>query len=214
MSRPHAVIIAGGKGERLGGVCKAELRVGGIRLIDRVRSALGDVAEPLMVSTGPVQARLRPGGAIAVRDLAGPTGGPLAGLAAAVEALRVRGVISGLLVSVPVDTPFLPSDYVSILQQNLGDAPAACAAWGDQSYPPNAIWQIDALAALPDEVREGTGVSSLKALLQRLGAVTVDWRGLAAENPFLNLNTVDDLLTLGRMARSDTPAPLIHSLGK
>ena len=46
MSLPHAVIIAGGEGQRLGGVRKADLRIGGVRQIDRVIEALGAVAAP------------------------------------------------------------------------------------------------------------------------------------------------------------------------
>lgn len=213
MTLVHAVIIAGGKGERLGGVRKAKLRIGGVRLLDRVRRALGDVVEPLMVATGPGDAWLREPTVLAVPDLQSPTGGPLAGLAAAVAALQARGVDSGLLVSVSVDTPFLPADFVSVLRQALGDAPAAYAAWGDDFYPPNALWRIEALHALPGQIRRGTAAPSLKALLQSLGAQQVDWRERAALNPFANLNSLDDLVTLGRMARDGGLAPLIHSKG-
>ena len=161
----HAVIIAGGKGERLGGVRKADLRIGGARLVDRVAEALGVVEAPLMIATGPGDVRFRlPAGAVAVPDLDAPVGGPLAGLAAAVEALRVQGIGVGLLVSVAVDTPFLPADFVSVMRDGLGSSPAAYAACREQFYPPNAIWRIEALTALPEQVRTGKAAHSLKAL--------------------------------------------------
>lgn len=200
MSLPHAVIIAGGKGERLGGVRKADLRIGGARLIDRVAAALGVVEAPLMIATGPGDVRLRPpANAVAVPDLDAPVGGPLAGLAAAVEALRLQGIGAGLLVSVAVDTPFLPADFVAVMRDGLGSAPAAYAAWGDQFYPPNAIWRIEALTALPEQVRTGKAARSLKALRQMLGAVAVDWAGRGGTDPFANVNTLADLLALARM---------------
>ena len=201
MNLPHAVIIAGGNGERLGGVRKATLRVGGVRLMDRMAGALGAVQQPLMIATGPGEDWLEvPPGAIAVPDLAAPVGGPLAGLAAAVECLRIRRIDEGLLVSVAGDTPFLPLNFVSMMREGLGEAPAALAGWGDQFYPPNAIWRIEALAGLPEQVRRGEAPHSLKALQQALGARLVDWRGRASTDPFANVNTVDDLLALGRLA--------------
>jgi molybdopterin-guanine dinucleotide biosynthesis protein A len=214
MSLPHAVIIAGGKGERLGGVRKGDLRIGGRRLVDRVAEALGPVAAPLMIATGPGAAQLRgPAGSASVPDLDTPTGGPLAGLAAAVEALGARGVGAGLLVSVAVDTPFLPADFVAIMRDRLGGAPAAYAAWGDQFYPPNALWRIETLTSLPEQMRKGGAVHSLKALQQMLGAAPVDWAERADADPFANVNTVQDLIRLGRITSGRAPSRLIHTLG-
>ena len=145
----HGVIIAGGKGERLGGVRKADLRIGGRRLVDRVAEALGAVSAPLLIATGPGGAWPRlPVGAVAVPDLDAPVGGPLAGLAAAAAALRAHGIDRGLLVSVAVDTPFLPADFAAAMRDGLGYAPAAYAAYGAQFYPPNAIWRIEALSSM------------------------------------------------------------------
>lgn len=199
MSVPHGVIIAGGRGERLGGVRKAGLRIGGRRLVDRVAEALGEVAPPLLIAVGPEDdGRARRGGAVMVPDLAVPVSGPLAGLAAAVAALQARGIGEGLLVSAAVDTPYLPQDFAAVMADELGDAPAALAAWGADFYPTNAIWRIEALADLPRRVMAGTAPGSLKALLADLGARRVDWRGRCAADPFRNVNTVADLLALSR----------------
>ena len=214
MSLPHAVIIAGGRGERLGGVRKADLRIGGRRLVDRVAAALGTVDGPLMIATGPGDKRFRlPAGAVAVADLDAPVGGPLAGLAAAVEALRTRGIGTGLLVTVAVDTPFLPADFVAVMSKGLGSAAVAYAACGDQFHPPNAIWRLEALATLPEQVRAGSAAPSLKALQKMLGAAPVDWVSVASLDPFSNVNTMDDLIALGRIAGNRGLSPLIHMPG-
>lgn len=202
MTLVYAVIIAGGKGERLGGVRKAGLRIGSVRLADRVIKALGPVAEPLLISTGPTaDADGLPARCVAVPDLSAACAGPLAGVAAAVDALRQRGITAGFLATVAVDTPFLPSDFVARMLPAIGKAPAAYAAWGEDFYPPNAIWRIEAIADLPEIVAGPTPPKSLRALQRELGAVGVDWSGGCATNPFLNLNTIRDLVTLGRLAR-------------
>jgi molybdopterin-guanine dinucleotide biosynthesis protein A len=198
----HAVIIAGGRGERLGGVRKADLRIGGMRLVDRVADGLGPLASPLMLSIGPQDdGRGMLTGSIRVTDLSVSVGGPLAGLAAAVASLRARGITDGVLVSVAVDTPFLPDDFGRVMVVALGDDAAAVAGWGKDFYPPNAAWRIAALVTLPDRVLQGSAPRSLKALQEELGARRVDWTGSHASNPFVNLNTAADLVALGRIAR-------------
>ena len=60
---PGAVILAGGRGERLGGVIKSELRIGGVRLLERVAGQLAD-CDPILVAHGridPAQFHLLPG---------------------------------------------------------------------------------------------------------------------------------------------------------
>ena len=205
MSPFHAVIIAGGKGERLGGVRKADLLVGGRRLVDRVADAIGEVESPLMIAVGPRDdGRGARACSIAVTDIDASLGGPLAGLAAAVESLGTRGITRGLLASAAVDGPFLPADFVARLMACLDEAPAAFAAWDQQFYPPNALWRLQSIADLPARVRAGTAPSSLKTLLQELGAQPVDWRKFMKSNPFLNINTLGDVVALGKNAASRT----------
>jgi molybdopterin-guanine dinucleotide biosynthesis protein A len=190
------VIIAGGEGRRLGGVLKSELAVGGVRLIDRVAARLGGCA-PLLVVHGRHEAgRLSlPAGAVAVPDLESEYGGPLAGLAAAVDWLMNRDW-SGDVVLSAVDAPFLPDNYVERLLAALGGAPAAVASAGEQPYPTNSAWRLAAIAGLADEVRAGTAPRSLKRLAERLGAASVRWAIGPDGDPFANANTPEELTAL------------------
>jgi len=195
------VIIAGGQGTRLGGVRKADLRLGGERQLDRVVSALGPVQHPILVASGPPGLRLNlPPACIAVPDRDSPCAGPLAGLAAAVTHLAESGITDGLLVSVAVDTAFLPTDFVSRLIGGLGAGKAVFAAWHQDFYPPNAAWRLESLQDLPDAVNGASGPASLKALQRNLGAQRVDWTVGASTNPFASINTLADLLALQRRA--------------
>jgi len=198
--RPWAVILAGGAGERLGGIRKAAIRIGGQRLIDRVATALGDVAQPLIVSTGPTASASSVPDQINVPDLPNAIGGPLAGLIAAVDWLEGQGVRTGPLVSVAVDTPFLPESFTQIMCDALNDSSATYAVWGDSFYPTNAAWRLEALQNLPKRALEGLGPKSLKALLAELDGAPVDWTAGQTQNPFANLNTLSDLVLLGRRA--------------
>lgn len=76
-----AVILAGGRGRRLGGVSKADLRVGGMRLLDRVLASADGARTTVVV--GPVAV---PEGVLVTTE--DPPGtGPAAGLAAGLAAI-------------------------------------------------------------------------------------------------------------------------------
>ena len=212
MSLPHIVILAGGQGQRLGHVRKADLRIGGRTLLGRVAYALGPSGAK-MIAVGQSIDHPAPTGFLAVRDLDTSLAGPLAGLAGAIAALQAIDIEKGLLVSVAVDTPFLPHNFVSRLQAGLNETDAAYASWRDQPYPTNAIWRIEAVADLPRQVHEGTAPPSLRRLLEQMDAAAVDWSAEADMDPFANVNTFADLLTLARRLIGAPPSPVIHKRG-
>ncbi|MCF8587676.1 molybdenum cofactor guanylyltransferase [Gordonia liuliyuniae] len=76
-----AIVLAGGRGTRLGGVDKAAVKVGGRPLVDHVYAALDGFP---IVAVGPASVH-RPGVRV-VRE-APPFGGPVAAIAAALDVL-------------------------------------------------------------------------------------------------------------------------------
>ena len=96
---------------------------------------------------------------IGVADLDSDYAGPLAGFAGAIAYLKTQARPPELLVSVAVDTPFLPADYVARLVDKLGEAPAAVAAYGGQPYPTNSIWRIGRFRDLPEHVAGRDGAA-------------------------------------------------------
>ena len=194
------LILAGGSGSRLGSVRKADLRLGGQTLMERVVAGLGATAPPLLISTGGVAEDLAAFGT-PLPDLDLPLAGPLAGLAAASQHLSGRAGRETIVVTVAVDTPFLPPDYVQRLVGAIaGGARAAQAGWQGNAYPTNAAWRLADLVDLVARIEAGTAPNSPKALLRQQNAVMVDWSGSHAEDPFANLNTLADLVTLARRA--------------
>ena len=200
----HALILAGGRGSRLGEIRKGDLRMAGATLFERIAGQFRDVGTPLLISVGTdAPAQAMPG--MILPDLDLPIGGPLAGLVAAAAYLD-RAPPEDMLVTVAVDTPFLPSDYVRRLVAAMdGGGAAAEAGWRGNFYPTNACWRLSALAGLPQMAREGTLPKSAKAMLAKAGAVNVDWSATHQLDPFANINTLDDLVTLARRAHTTSP---------
>lgn len=188
------LILAGGRGERMGGVVKANLDVGGIRLLDRVAAPMA-ACSPLLVAHGhmPPELLRLPADMQPVADPIDDIAGPLAGLAGAISVLRQLQDRPEFIVTVAVDTPFLPPDYLERLALAIGDSAAAIAAHAGQRYPTNAIWRIIPLLDLPDRFASGEAPPSLKSLALATGAIEVPWPDTSPGNPFANINTPADL---------------------
>lgn len=191
VSEVAAVILAGGRGERLGGANKATIEIGGLRLVDRVRTALAG-CEPILIAAGRTPLALE--GVRAVPDLDSDYAGPLAGVAAAVHALR--DTEAQWLLSVAVDTPFFPPDFIDRANQVRGEVDVVVGCYGAQNYPTNALWRLTAIRTLPDDIHNGTAPHSLKRLIAALRSARLDYSPLAPEDPFANVNTAEDLMNL------------------
>jgi molybdopterin-guanine dinucleotide biosynthesis protein A len=197
------LILAGGSGSRLGLVRKSNLRLGGQKLIDRVVQRFSGHVSQILISTGrnttmPERTEL----CIADTDLT--LGGPLAGLAAAAQHLSSDAPPDTVVVTVAVDTPLLPTDYIPRLLAALdGSQDAVQSAWRGNVYPTNAAWRLPALQAVMPELIGGSEIRSPKRLLQALGAPVVDWADSHAEDPFANINTIEDMVALARRIGSD-----------
>ena len=205
--RLAAVILAGGRGTRLGGVIKANLKVGGVRLFDRVLAALSDVSGPMLVAHGGVEPTLLnlPGTVVPIADPPGWSGGPLAGIAAAVQWCRAQPSPPELLVSVAVDTPFFPADFVPLaLARMTGGSAAVVSSYAGQPYPTNALWRIESLGALLADPT--AGVAGINGLLAQLSPIAFEWPESPAGDPFASVNTPVDLAMLqARAARLSHP---------
>lgn len=196
MSRVAAVILSGGKAERLGGINKALIEIGGQTLVERARAAVAG-CDPVVLAIG--QSDFVAGGMIAVPDIVSDYAGPLAGVAAAVE--RLGNSPAEWLMSLAVDTPFFPHDFVDRALPLAVNADAVIGCFGAQNYPTNALWRLSAIRDLPQGARDGTAPHSLKRLIASLKSVRLDYAATAAEDPFLNVNTAEDLAFLQTRAR-------------
>lgn len=200
MTATAALVLAGGRGERLGSVNKALLQIGGLTMLERLRKAVAG-CNPCLVAIG--HGLFPTPGFVQVRDLHTDYAGPLAGLAAGIDALVTFGVTH--LLSVAVDTPFFPHDFAARAQVLIGTRDVVLSAYGPQDYPTNALWRLDAVRDLPHRLHEGTAPHSLKRLAESLVSVRLDYAPLAAEDPFANVNTPDDLAALTARAAREIP---------
>lgn len=143
------VILAGGAGRRMGGEDKGLLPLRGRLLVTWVHEALApQVASVLIVANRNLE-RYGLLGVPVVEDLRPEFPGPLAGIEAALSHAATEWIIT-----CPVDTPHLPSDYVArMLGASMGRP--TVAALNGRLQPVLALLPRSTLAGLQESLDRG-----------------------------------------------------------
>jgi molybdopterin-guanine dinucleotide biosynthesis protein A len=179
------VILAGGAGSRIGGG-KPLRRLAGQRLIDRALRTARAWSDLIAVAVRD-PAQVERVNAPVITDEPG-IGGPLAGLVASLR-FAERSERQFLL-TIPADSPFLPSDLLDRLRSEIGDRSCALASSGGQIHPVCALWRTNALHRVPTYVAGGR--RSLKGFAALVGVREVAWPNEPFD-PFFNINSTDEL---------------------
>ncbi|WP_313791063.1 molybdenum cofactor guanylyltransferase MobA [Neorhizobium turbinariae] len=200
-SLPPALILAGGKSSRMGEE-KTLLTIGSDTILRHiVRRLMPQVSSvylnaPTTFTELPKLPR--------VPDTLNGQIGPLAGVLAGLRHAKGSHPDQTHLLTVPSDSPFLPTDLVSQLSAAVRENnDVIIASSGGRDHPVFGLWPVsladdlEAWLAEPDNRR-------IHAFLRRHPTVTVDFpfketpQGLL--DPFLNINTPDDLELARRFA--------------
>src|SRR6185369_11135051 len=112
-SSPVCCILAGGRGQRMGGKDKAFIRLAGKTLLDHVASRLALQARAIVLNANGEPSRFAAFGLPVIADGISGHAGPLAGILAGLEWAAAEDASE--MVSVAIDTPFLPRDLVTRL---------------------------------------------------------------------------------------------------
>ena len=190
------LILAGGRGRRMGGVDKALLPLAGRPLLAHAMAALSPQVERLALSANGDPERFAAFGLEILPDPLPDFPGPLAGILAGLETLRG----ADWLVSVPADAPFLPHDLVSRLLARQAESKAAAvyASSATRSHRATALWRADLAPALRDYLLAGE--RRVGWFLAQIGAVAAVWQEVSYD-PFTNINTPDDLAQAEQILR-------------
>jgi molybdopterin-guanine dinucleotide biosynthesis protein A len=185
-----AAIFAGGAGRRMGGVDKGALVVGGQQMWRRVADRLAPQARRLAVlsSTRPPWTD---GGLTWVAD-AEAAEGPGAGLLGALRWLEKEAGPDALLLTAPVDAPFLPADLFVRLERSrvAAGAPAAIVRHDGGLHPVFGLWRAGCAAAIEQALKNERALHRIAA---KAGAVECEaWKGQSPD-PFANLNSPEDV---------------------
>ncbi|REF67890.1 MULTISPECIES: molybdenum cofactor guanylyltransferase MobA [Paracoccus] len=199
MSALPAAILAGGLSTRMGGGNKALRMLAGETLLSRVIARLSPQCGRLAINANGEPEQFAEYGLPVIADGIGGFAGPLAGVLAGMEWAAAEGADS--VVSVSVDTPFLPEDLVHRLREAAGRSGVAIAASPDDSgqlrdHPTCALWPVSLRGELHEALESGLHRIGQFAAAHDPGRAVFDSRPL---DPFLNLNTPEDLARAARL---------------
>jgi molybdenum cofactor guanylyltransferase len=187
VGRTLGVLVAGGRGERLGlGVPKALAMVGGETLLARALRTLGAVADEVVVAA-PAALELPVPAAQRVMDRAG-AGVPLAGVVAGLGArAHARALVLG------VDHPLVTPALLRALLERLAGAAVVMPVHEGVPQPLVAACDGSVAAALAGAF--DAGEQSLRRALMALGPTLVAAEALpGGAAALLNVNTGADLV--------------------
>lgn len=192
--RPVILVLAGGRATRMGGGDKALRPFGGTTLLDHVLARMQGQGGPIVLNANGDPARLARFGLPVLPDTVPDHPGPLAGVLAGMEWVLANAPGTADLVTVPTDSPFLPVDLVDRLIQTRDAAGAemACAASGGQVHPVVGLWPVR-LAPLLRKALVEEHLHRIDRWTARFALVHVPFP-TAPFDPFLNVNTPDDLV--------------------
>ena len=181
------VVLAGGRGSRMGGVDKGLLRFHGVPMVAYALAALESVAGTLLINANRHHEEYRRFGVPVIADAAYE--GPLAGLLSALRTAQTSYVLS-----VPCDSPLVTASLLTRLCSRLGETGAeVCAAHdGERLHPVFLL----AERRLADHLQRylASGQRKLQSWLSQHRLTLADF----ADHPelFANINTPEDLTAL------------------
>ena len=193
--RAAGLILAGGRGSRMGGQTPKPLtELAGRPLIAHVIARLERQAMPIILAA-PIGQDYERFALKLAPDLRPGLVGPLAGVEAGLLALAdMRNEVPAYLVVTPGDTPFVPTDIVERLSSTASGKPVIASFQG-RLQPATGIWPLTVLPALTRWLDDGRPLA-IRAFLDDVGHDTVEIEASTdapSGDPFFNVNTPEDL---------------------
>ncbi|MEO1661249.1 MAG: molybdenum cofactor guanylyltransferase [Pseudomonadota bacterium] len=196
LSDVPCVILAGGQSRRFGSN-KAFARFRGARLIDYLIQRMAEqTSGPIAINASPDPGYDHLNHLVLSDQLPGRIG-PLAGLHAAMFWAQKNGYHS--VITTPVDTPILPTNFVARLIET--GAPAIAKA-NQRRHPVHGLWPTRLLEPLADTI-EG-GMRAARDWATACDAIDCEFPESSGADFFFNVNTPDDLHILER-TQPDSP---------
>jgi molybdenum cofactor guanylyltransferase len=178
------IVLAGGKGSRMGGVDKGLQPLRGKPMVAWAIARLKPQVDEIVINANQNLEVYAAFGYRVVPDEIGGFAGPLAGLHAGLAAAT-----HPLAATVPCDSPFLPADLVLRLKDGLRDNDLAVARTGDQPHPVFVLLRTSLKRNLEAFLRGGG--RKIDAWYASLRAVEVPFDDQA--DAFRNINTLEEL---------------------
>jgi len=181
-----AVVLAGGRGRRLGGQDKGLMDLDGKPLIEHILELVTPQVSAVIINANRNQQVYEDLGHPVISDNMADYQGPLAGFAVALAACN-----TDYIMTLPCDGPYVPVDLVSRLSAAMkdNDAELAVAYDGQRMQPVYALIPRSLLGSLQEFLDAGD--RKIDLWYARHNTALADFSDVI--DTFFNINTEDDL---------------------
>ncbi len=189
------VLLAGGRGRRMGGGDKPLNELGGKTLLHHAIDRAKPQVSRLILNANGDESRFNKYGLPVQADSIAGYAGPLAGVLTGMEWVERNCPEVEWIASFATDAPFFPSDMVSKLLQRQAEVGAdiICAESAGRTHPVFSIWPVRLSKALRIAMLE-EGVRKIDKWTAQYNTLTVDFAfNEFVVDPFFNINRKEDL---------------------
>ena len=189
------VILAGGKGRRMGGKEKALIHLLDRPLLSYVLEKVSGKVAPIALNINTNFDSFQKFGYKIIKDPIKGHLGPLAGILASLN--WAKEINQDWVVTLPCDTPFLPKNLVQSMVEAKNKTPEVdlvVAKSRGFNHPVIALWKSDINQKLQSALNEG--VRKIDIFTAQLNIAYVDFDNIQNSefDPFTNLNSPQDLI--------------------
>ena len=193
MNNIYAVILAGGLSSRIGGGVKSLIKFNDKIIIDRILENLNNQVQSIIINANKKINIFDKYEVNIIQDSIKGYLGPLAGIHASLEWIYLNQKNIDWLVTVPGDTPFIPTNLVEkLLNKAINfNHKIVLAKSSGKVHPVIGIWHLSLLKSLSVDLKSGTRKILDWANKHSLGFeefVNTDY------DPFFNINYKEDIL--------------------
>ena len=189
------VILSGGLSSRFGSN-KALAKLDGERLIDQLIERLSlQTSAPIVINAPDENTYGLPNNDF-IADEVGDRLGPLAGIHAALTWAEQHGYQS--VCTTPVDTPFVPQNFVSMMTSVR--APVI-ASFAGKYHPIHGAWPVSLKQSL--EAGISSGMRAVMSWVDTLDASILDFAEFYENDPFININRPTDIAVIEEQGGHD-----------
>jgi molybdopterin-guanine dinucleotide biosynthesis protein A len=183
------IVLAGGLGQRMGGVDKGLVNFLGKPLVAHVVDRLNPQVEEILINANRELDRYNALGYEVLQDEIANFAGPLAGFSQGLQHARHE-----YLLTVPCDSPLLPLDLAQRLLNGMLESRVdiAVASSNGNAHPVFCLCKKSVLPSLTDYLANGN--RKVSAWQKSLPYIEVDFSDCA--DAFVNINTLEDLAAL------------------
>ena len=180
----------------MGGADKALTLFQGKPLIAHVAGRLAEQVDELIINANGDPGRFAQFSFPVVSDGEAERMGPLAGVLAGLDWAAAHRPAASHIATASCDTPFLPSDFISVLADAVAPGGAAIAKSGGRTHPTCGLWPV----STRDALREALLVEGLRKCENWITRRSYAYADFPAKpvDPFFNVNTLADLSTASK----------------